>query len=153
MIQAQSRPSRRRLASLRGQRFRQFWAAFVTPERQLGLDRPGPGSFVRLGHGRYSVGQGEEDRARPDLGDGAISRNALCDLPTIWKTATHGSGLESGERLFPALEAANFALFDRPKLEPALPAWALLRRPRMRCAAQAGATARSSCCAVAGCAP
>ena len=108
---------------------------------------------MRLGHGRYSVGQGEEDRARPDLGDGAISRNALCDLPTIWKTATHGSGLESGGRLFPALEAANFALFDRPKPEPALQAWALLWRPRMRCAAQAGATARSSCRAVAGCAP
>lgn len=108
---------------------------------------------MRLGHGRYSVGQGEEDRARPDLGDGAISRNALCDLPTIWKTATHGSGLESGEQLFPALEAANFALFERRKPELALQAWALLCHPRMRCALQEGATARSSCCAVAGCTP
>lgn len=153
MIQARSRPTRRRLASVRGKEFRQTRAAFVTPERRLGLDRPGPGSFVRLGHGRYSVGQGEEDRARPDLGDDAISRNAPCDLPTIRKATIHGSELESRERLFPALEAANFALFDRRKPEPALQAWALLWRPRMRCAAQAGTTARSSWCAVAECAP
>ena len=153
MIQEQSRPFRRRLASLRAKRFRQVWAAFVTPERRLGLDRPGPGSFMRLGHGRYSVGQGKEDRARLDPGDDAISRNAPCDLPTIRKATIHGSELESRERLFPALEAANFALFDRRKPEPALQAWALLWRPRMRCAAQARAPARSSCCAVAGCAP